>query len=180
MAYLVVDPDLNDAETLAALACQSTSSPARELTVAEKSVVLLSKGDPMLSVADPRSLLTRLMRCLGVKTANALADKRLEALRRYAVIVRVRGRASDGDLERLCAAGFDSGHAASVEQMVARWRSSSRGPSYVLPCLGLCLAAVLVYHLVARTVDEQTIALILAGLSAVLLAPIVFPDQRRR
>lgn len=122
----------------------------------------------------------RLMRCLGVKTANALADRRLEALRRHAVILRVRGRASDDDLERLFAAGFDSGQDALIEQMVAPWRGHPNVRSYVLPCVALCIAAVLVYRLVAKTVDEQTIALILAGLSAVLLAPIVLPDPRRR
>lgn len=179
MAYLVFDRDRNGAETSAALARQSNNSPG-ELRAEERSTVLLSRNDTLLSLADPSGLLMRVMRCLGVKVANGLADTRLEALRRYAVILRIRGRASDDDLDRLFAAGFDSGQAAQVEQMIAQWRGHPGGLSYVSPGIALCIAAVLVYQLVAQAVDEQTIALILAGLSAVLLAPIVLPDQRRR
>ena len=87
----------------------------------ERSVILLSRNDPWLSLADPQGRTTRVLRCMGFGAPNRLADARLEALRRHAIILRPGAR--EEDLQRLLAAGFVAAQAARLEQMVLPWRS---------------------------------------------------------
>ncbi len=110
----------------------------------EQSVIVLSRNDPWLSLADPLSFKVRLLRCFGYKLPNRLADGRLEALRRHAVILRLRGPADDNDLRNLFEAGFAAGQAARLEQMVAPWRCRSHAGSAALSWSTLGLASGLI------------------------------------
>lgn len=158
---------------VAALAATDTPSldDRSDFDQVERWVILLSRNDPWRSLADPHSRTMRLLRCVGVRTPNWLADARLEALRRYAVILRLGGPARDKDLQRLLAAGFVAGQAARLEQMVAPWRRRPRARPGLLRWGALGLAALASYDLLVRVLDDHMIALMLSGMFIVLLAP---------
>lgn len=73
----------------------------------EASVVALAAHDHRWSIR-PRTRFVRLVEALfGFRQSNRLADPRLEALRRFAVLARVtRGRPPQAEVEAFLAAGF--------------------------------------------------------------------------
>ncbi len=180
MAYLQFDHQTARNKAIERGSVVSSSLDFVGFAPAERAVILLSRSDPWLSLADPHSLKVRLLRCLGYEMPNRLADARLETLRRHAVILRLRGPAGDNDLRDLFEAGFSSAHAIGLEQMVAPWRSHSRARSTIL-CWGfLGMVLVFIHEAVMHAVNEEMIALIIAGLAFVLLAPLVLPRQAAR
>jgi len=143
----------------------------------ERSVIFLSRTDPAWSLVDPQTWRMRLLCCLGYEMSNSLADARLEALRRYAVILRVRGNSDNEDLNRFLEAGFVAEQAMQLEQMVAPWKNRSHVGAAALQWSALGLVAVLFYHLVAQALDQEMIALVIIGLFFAMLAPFLFPNQ---
>lgn len=181
MAYLLFQHQTATSRATGLVSAESSSlKTPNSFDQAERSVILLSRNDPWSSLADPLSFKVRLLRCFGYKLPNRLADGRLEALRRHAVILRLRGPAHDSDLRNFFEAGFAAGQAARLEQMVAPWRRRSHAGSAVLSWSALGLAVGLIYHLVAQALAEEMIALIISGLSFVLLAPLLLPAQSAR
>ncbi|MBJ6121806.1 hypothetical protein [Sphingomonas mollis] len=82
----------------------------------EWSVIALAKRDTLRSLARPSRLSRAMGSLFGFGTASALADPRLEALRRLAVHAWHRGFALPvAEVERFVAAGFA---AAQVETLV--------------------------------------------------------------
>lgn len=82
----------------------------------EWSVIALAKRDTLRSLARPGRLSRAMGSLFGFGTASALADPRLEALRRLAVHAWHRGFALPvAEVERFVAAGFA---AAQVETLV--------------------------------------------------------------
>ena len=81
----------------------------------ECKVVRLARTDPMASLH--RGPLGRMARFLfGIEAPHRLADARLEALRRYAVLYRVKGETPDA-LSAARAAGFSDGELAIVRAL---------------------------------------------------------------
>lgn len=90
------------------------------LTLLEQRVVAISLFDDHSSI-DPPAGMARLRAWLfGVRPANSLADKRLEALRRYCVLLRL---ASDAlppeETQRLRAAGYSDIALSQAKRLIA-------------------------------------------------------------
>ncbi len=94
MASLPIALDATSAEPMALARTETQASDNHcDFDQVERSVILLSRNDPWSSLADPQGRTTRVLRCMGFGTPNRLADARLEALRRHAIIQRPGARA---------------------------------------------------------------------------------------
>lgn len=104
----------------AAVLPMPSSSGRTVLSAIERSVVQLSQWDSLSSLPDRFPWKIRLSRWLGMEEIpNALADPRLEALRRFAVAARLRHRVDEFGLDLLVSAGFSVGQVEEVERLVA-------------------------------------------------------------
>jgi hypothetical protein len=93
------------------------------LTGTERMVIELSRRDPASSIAPPNRLLDRLF---GRRRPLILSCPRLEALRRYAILYRLRGDALPVDEEeRLRAAGYDGPQIGAIACAVRTPRARS-------------------------------------------------------
>jgi hypothetical protein len=146
-----------------------------DLSDLDRRVVLRSARDPLSSLQQRRPASRMLMGWLFGREANALADPRLEALRRFAVILRIHGLVTNAELDRFHAAGFNARSAAAVEQMVAPWRRRSNSKLQRLAWSFVGLVAFGSYQLVVRQVEQPMVGLISAGLVVVLIAPLLVP-----
>jgi hypothetical protein len=157
------------------------SQPER-LAPQERLVVLLSRRDPLSSLA-PRGTGSRLLGWLfGMKAPHRLADERLEALRRFAVLHRLRqgGAAEAADDARR--AGFSSAQLAQVRGLVDSayavrpLRSVGALTQRILFALvGLLAFAGLTVWLTPQF-DSVLVAFALTAVGALTLAP--FAGQR--
>jgi hypothetical protein len=78
----------------------------------EWSVIALARRDTLSSLDRPGRLAMALGTIFGGRRNPQLADPRLEALRRFAVMLRhLRDRLPDRELVRFIKAGFTRGHA---------------------------------------------------------------------
>ncbi len=85
----------------------------------ERQVVQLARFDGRASLRTPGRLATVLGWLFGGTRANGLADARLEALRRYAVMFRLQGDAlPQAETEQLRRAGFVGEAVAEIRQLV--------------------------------------------------------------
>lgn len=94
---------------------------AQSLSALEQTVVALAVFDDRRTV-EPLGPLGRLAaRLFGFSRSTKLADARLEALRRYAVLARVDGVGlSETERDAFLAAGFSKHAAAAVQRLTAR------------------------------------------------------------
>lgn len=101
---------------------------SEELTPLERAVVALSCKDPVSSLR-PRN--RRRGWILGLSTGPLpLANPRLEALRRYAILRRVHGAGRTGaERELLREAGFDDRKIEAIDDLVDPSRQPRRAPS---------------------------------------------------
>ncbi len=95
-------------------------APAPAFTAVELSVIGLARVDGLATLR-PRNWLTRLAeRLFGLGRPNQLADPRLEALRRFALIVRNhRGDPPQGEINRFLAAGFSARAAIALSSLAS-------------------------------------------------------------
>jgi hypothetical protein len=99
-----------------ALVC--VAEPVAKLSAQERLVVVLSRKDPLWSLR-PRHTHSTLLRFLfGIEAPHSLADRKLEALRRYAVTYRVRDAGVNAAEAAATATGFSHRQLAQVRQMV--------------------------------------------------------------
>jgi hypothetical protein len=106
MAYLDLAFDLPRA-AIAASDPAPRHDVAPQITPLERAVVYLARRDGRDTLRTPGKVGALLTFLFGSKPANALADPRLEALRRYAVMFRLKGDAlPPAETERLADAGF--------------------------------------------------------------------------
>ena len=113
MAFMAFDGHGSVAQgekTLAATPNQD-ADPANRLTALEWSVVALARRDRPSSLREPSRLSVALGSVFGRHQHPHLADPRLEALRRVAVLAWHRGAKalSDAEVEAFTAAGFTTG-----------------------------------------------------------------------
>ena len=176
MAFL----DLNVGAPLALSGSANRIAAAEpKLGAQERKVVLLARTDPMSSLQ--RSRLSRLTSMIfGIEPPHMLADTRLEALRRYAVLHRVHGRAiATHEVERVRAAGFSEGELARVRALIDvahGARVQVRGRAHILAmAFGVMMAALLAFgaaSVLATAIDSPLMAVMLTGLAFVSLAPL--------
>lgn len=119
MAYRAFDVGPFGLETATT---DSIAATAR-FTHAEARVIALADSDRADSVG-ARSRLGRFIdRVFGIRRSNPLADPRLEALRRFAVLARLSdGRLPGAEIERFIAAGFTVLQARALQLRVAASR----------------------------------------------------------
>lgn len=86
---------------------KAAARPKGSLTALERRVVALSLFDPRSTVVEASWLMRLCIRAFGLRPANQLADRRLEALRRYGVLLRLSGApAPASEQGGMIAAGF--------------------------------------------------------------------------
>ena len=94
------------------------------LSALERIVIALSHRDPASSLERRRGLFARLF---VARTGPPLADPRLEALRRYAILFRLQGSAlAEIERERFCAAGYDMRQIDEVGRHIVSSRQGNR------------------------------------------------------
>lgn len=104
---------------------RETDSRAADSTEArfaplELKVIALAEADPVASIGPPTRFTRFFERWFGFKRPAPLADVRLEALRRFAVLARVAGGRLPGEeVERFVAAGFTLLHARTLQRRAA-------------------------------------------------------------
>lgn len=90
------------------------------LTALEQSVVAISLFDHPSSIEPPCALIRFLGWICGSSPPNQLADDRLEALRRYCILVRVeRGVLSDQEFAKVRTVGFSDSALQEASELVA-------------------------------------------------------------
>jgi len=93
------------------------------LTRLEQTVVALSLFDAPSSIEPPRALMRGIIRLFGLRLVNRLADDRLEALRRYCILLRRSGGAPAGeDLKLMRDAHFSVKALDQISRLVALGR----------------------------------------------------------
>ena len=94
----------------------------------EWSVVEFARRDGLWSLW-PNAILVRLARFLfGIQPPRPLANERLEALRRFAVVAWRKGSVGARQLRDFCAAGFSAADARRVLDHIGRRRSIQFSP----------------------------------------------------
>jgi hypothetical protein len=154
-------------------------SGAGTLSPIERSVVLLSRKDGLSSLPDRHPWRARVRRHLWLKTSNQIANPRLEALRRHAVVLRVRHNVSNDDARLFGEAGYGAGHVALVEQMVAPWRLECSRSAHIFPWALALFISASAYRFVTDAIGESMIGLVTAGLTIVSLAPLLAQSRSR-
>jgi len=118
-----VDEDTSFAITVARLG-QSAHSPAYEtrwLSALEQSVVALSLFDAVSTTKPPGVIQRFLSGAFGIEPANRLADKRLEVLRRYCILLRAAaGEPDAGEQAALRRCGFSEEKIREIGALIGR------------------------------------------------------------
>lgn len=99
------------------------------LTALEQSVVALSFFDHRSSI-EPATLLARFFaRACGVRPVNQLANDRLEALRRYGIVLRLSGGVTSvEEKDRLLAAGFTDSASDEIARLIFAGQLGAQQP----------------------------------------------------
>jgi len=84
----------------------------------ERSVIHLSQRDSLASIADLRDWRVGIARLFVGGRTNSLADKRLEELRRFAILVRVHDDPGDDAIDRFLDADYTVEQARLIHAMV--------------------------------------------------------------
>ncbi|KQN79975.1 hypothetical protein ASE91_12055 [Sphingomonas sp. Leaf62] len=118
MAYLDLAFDLPRA-ALVAPATGPVRDTVSRIAPLERKVLQLASTDAQSSLNETGRIGRMLRWVFAVKPANRLAEPRLEALRRFAVMARVYGDAlPDAEVDRLIHAGFVRETLAEIRQLV--------------------------------------------------------------
>jgi hypothetical protein len=97
------------------------------LSSLDQSVIALAAFDHRISV-EPSGVVARLFQYVfGEQNSNRLADDRLEALRRYAILYRLEGpQLPPLERSRLTEAGFDDHQKAQIDRLVERSKNARK------------------------------------------------------
>lgn len=86
----------------------------------ELQVISLAEADPVASIGPPSRFARWFEHWFGIARPTPLADERLEALRRFAVLARVSGgRLPAEEIKRFIAAGFTRLQAYALQRRAA-------------------------------------------------------------
>lgn len=114
--------DVSTAEEAGGSPWSASSSPA--FSGLEWSVIALAQRDRVASLREPGRIATALRAVFGTSRPGRLADGRLEALRRIAVLAWHRGYAVPvSELRAFLSAGFSSEHYEMLQTSIARGRT---------------------------------------------------------
>jgi hypothetical protein len=153
-----------------------TASAEAVLTPLELRTLQLSQADGRASLRAPRRIERLGGLLFGSKRVSGLANPRLEALRRFAILYRLEGAALDiAETARAEAAGLSATALDRVRRIIDGWpRRAGRllRAASMLAAVGLAtLASLTAYLWLANEIDRPAAAILL-GVIAVTLAPI--------
>lgn len=117
--------DLEDATEIGGLGPAAPTSPG--FSGLEWSVIALARSDHLASLREPGRIATALGRLFGTSGSGRLANGRLEALRRIAVLAWHRGYSVPvSELRAFLGAGFSSEQYEMLQASVGRGRHRAR------------------------------------------------------
>jgi hypothetical protein len=103
-----------------ALVPTQNDSPSGRFELLELKVISLAEADPVASIGAPSRFAARFERWFGFERPRPLADSRLEALRRFAVLARITGGELPGEeIKQFLAAGFTRLQARTLQRRAA-------------------------------------------------------------
>lgn len=176
MAYL-------DLTATSATAMMPSSRIAREvvvdrLTSAERDVLRFAVREPLSSTKPVTAAKRWGHKVFGLRRINPLADSRLEALRRYTILV-AHGQGSERDGIDLGDAGFSARQIREADAMIQRLAPApSFRMSAILATLTTMLVALGAYMWVKSRLGDSTIAAILVVTLGLPLVVSVAPRSR--
>ncbi|WCT75099.1 hypothetical protein PQ455_07760 [Sphingomonas naphthae] len=144
----------------------------------ERKVILLSRLDPAPRGPVMAGLARAAHWLFGIEPATDLADPKLEALRRFAILIRIgRGQASEAETARFRAAGYDPMLAETIHALCGvrnpvRAYKLRRNRHAALKLAALGLAMVPVTMLTGARLDSELIGIVAAAVLFVILAPL--------
>jgi len=142
----------------------------------ERDIVWLSRSDPRSSLRPPHFLGRLAGRLFGIRRTNPLADARLEALRRYAVLLRHELRTGEEE-HRLLESGFTPEQLGDVRRLVAAGRPKPLTTAIRRRCIALaCLviaAEIGLYRLCTAYLNDGLLGLVGALLPLLSATPLV-------
>lgn len=149
------------------------------LTPLERSVIFLSRGDPLSSVPGRKGFRAWIDRHFGGEPVNELADPVLETLRRVAVTLRHDATPGEDDLRDFLSAGYTHAHVKLVSRIVRQDRRRRKGgePGHAQWGI-LLLFAFGIFSVVQSIADEITISVIAGSLTFATLASFTTPRSR--
>jgi hypothetical protein len=134
MAYLQFDtPQAGPAPAIAftpaiPLARVEVVEPQADFSHLEWSVVALASAEPMSSLRGPGLIAALLSSLFGIRTSSGLADPKLEALRRMAVIAWHNGyKVPTHELNSFIEAGYSVAHYEALQTRIGRERQERNG-----------------------------------------------------
>ncbi|WP_265267715.1 hypothetical protein [Sphingomonas lycopersici] len=167
-----------------ASAAGAVRHPRAEFGAIEREVLRLSYGDTRSSLGVPGRFARIGGWLAGRRAKPGLADRRLEALRRYAVLYRLDGEALDPAEDiAIAAAGFDRHALRDVQLLVDRHLASrshnaaSRFRS-VLTFLGGTVVLGAVALLLQQATDDLAVSAIVSGILGATAASLHHPAAR--
>lgn len=110
----------------AAMVGTATSLPAR-LSALEWSVVAMAERSRLSSIREPSRFISALNALFGIKRPNRLANDKLEALRRIAILAWHHGwNVPKSELAAFLGAGFSADHFELIQNSIGEARSARR------------------------------------------------------
>lgn len=104
-----------------------TAPPPARLSALEWSVVALAERDGLSSIREPSRFITALGSLFGLKRPNRLANERLEALRRIAILAwHHRWNVPKSELASFFEAGFTADQYELIQNSIGQARSARR------------------------------------------------------
>lgn len=184
MAYLDLSLDWQTGHSTTV--CDPVATPApRLLDELERQVVLLSQYDGAWSVAPSGRAMRLVRRLFGIAPPQALGSARLEALRRFAVLLRLgAGEVGAAERQRFAEAGFSAAQADRVACLVAAMPPiRSAAPLADRAAVALTILAFVAvigggFGWAADYFGDRLVATTVAGLAAIVLLPLVTAGSR--
>lgn len=172
MAYL-------DPEDGSLLGRQRASVRAMQpISTLERRTIELSLRDARSSIDEPTRMRRALARLLSPPRQTRLADPRLEALRRFAVLYRLHGSAMrTEEVDRLLTAGFAATQAVAFERQIDslldRGRRTRQAGMRLSAALLVVSAAGALLAALAALLDDLLISGVIDGVILVSAAPLM-------
>jgi hypothetical protein len=144
-----------------ALATSPASRCGRRLTATERQIVAIGLRDPLSSIARPDRLTLATWRLFGFRPANKLADPKLEALRRYAVVARRSPERIGLERVELGLLGYSDSQIEEAQHLVDDVGEARRRRGWITLVAALCLAGVwLAYSRVQDLLEDRIVSMI--------------------
>jgi len=108
-----------------------TEAPAARLSALEWSVVAMAESDGLASIREPGRFISALNAFFGLNRPNRLANERLEALRRVAILAWHYGwNVPKSEFAAFIDAGFSADHFELIQNSIGQAKAARRRRAY--------------------------------------------------